>query len=62
VPDTFPLHTDFHVKFHIVHVDLQSGHVDLHNGYIDFSEWSCIDNRFWHLPKLGLVDSNRSLD
>lgn len=55
VPDTFPLHTDFHVKFHIVHVDLQSGHVD-------FAEWSCIDNRFWHLPKLGLVDSNRSLD
>jgi hypothetical protein len=50
VPDTFPLHTDFHVKFHIVHVDLQSGHVD-------FAEWW-----FWHLPKLHLVDSNRSLD
>jgi hypothetical protein len=27
----------------------------LQNGHV-------IDNRFWHLPKLGLVDSNRSLN
>jgi hypothetical protein len=52
------LRNSLHVDLHYLHMDLQSGHVNMHNCHMDFQN-GLVDNRFWHLPRLGLVDPTR---